>query len=168
MPNTPIENHPLIDTEHVYRADHPAYDKSQDTEGGTLILGNGHSVKIMAVFADWNDVPGLDMLGVHVKETGHFTHVTPADLGLDGIMTLTEPEPEPGQPETATLHRLYYVSEDMPVTTEEDRTWSVYDEFYAPDDMDNPVDNLGGVIVSGLSEDVAETVADDLYKRSQR
>jgi hypothetical protein len=33
------------------------------------------------VFANWNDVAGLDMLYVRCHQTGYATHVTPADLG---------------------------------------------------------------------------------------
>ncbi len=105
MPNTPLANHPLLGTTHTYRADLPPYDASQDTEGGTLVLGNGHTVTVMAVFTDWNDRPGLDILGVTVSETGYTTHVTPADLGLPTVHSYLvtpevepNPEPKPEQP----------------------------------------------------------------------
>lgn len=82
MPNFPIANHPLIETEHVFRADLPPYDAQTDRESGQLVVGPGHHVNVIAVFADWNGVAGLDMLAVLCRETGLTTHVVPADLGL--------------------------------------------------------------------------------------
>lgn len=85
MSNQRIEGHPLVGTAHVYRADQPPYDPAADTTPGQLVLGNGHHVEILAVFKNWNAVEGLDMLAVHVRETGTQTHVTPADLGLPAL-----------------------------------------------------------------------------------
>lgn len=85
MPNLQIDRHPLVGTEHVYRADLPAYDPESDTEPGQLVIGNGHHVTVLAAFKNWNDVAGLDMLAVRCHETGLLTHVTPADLGLAAL-----------------------------------------------------------------------------------
>jgi|APCry1669189034_1035192.scaffolds.fasta_scaffold377957_1 hypothetical protein len=82
MPNLPIATHPLIGTEHVFRADLPPYDAQTDREPGQLVVGPGHHVNVVAVFADWNGVAGLDMLAVLCRETGLTTHLVPADLGL--------------------------------------------------------------------------------------
>ena len=86
MPNIPISDHPLIGSTHVYRAGEEPYDPATDTDSGVLILGNGMEVTIKAVFTDWNDVKGLDMLYVYCHTTGYHTHVTPKDLGIDGII----------------------------------------------------------------------------------
>lgn len=85
MPNQQIDNHPLVGTEHVFRPDLPAYARESDTEPGTLVIGNGHRVTVLAAFKDWNDVPGLDMLYVHCHDTGMSTHVVPSDLGLAAL-----------------------------------------------------------------------------------
>lgn len=85
MANQQIDGHPLVGTEHVYRADLEPYDAASDTEPGTLVLGNGHHVQIRAAFKNWNGVDGLDMLYVRCHETGESTHVTPADLGLPAL-----------------------------------------------------------------------------------
>lgn len=82
MPNQAITGHPLVGTEHVYRADLPPYDPSVEPVPGTVVIAAGHYAVILAVFEDWNGVAGLDMLWVRCKETGLTTHVVPADLGL--------------------------------------------------------------------------------------
>lgn len=82
MPNQPIAGHPLLGTCHVFRADLPPYDPTADHEPGTLVIGNGHHAEVLAVFQNWNDVVGLDMLAVRCVETGESTHLTPDDLGL--------------------------------------------------------------------------------------
>lgn len=82
MPNQQLEHHPLVGTKHVFRADLEPYDPATDWEPGILVIGNGHHVEVLAVFKNWNDIAGLDMLFVNCQETGMSTHVTPADLGL--------------------------------------------------------------------------------------
>lgn len=82
MPNQQIPGHSLVGTHHVYRPDLEPYDATTDREPGTLVIGNGHHVEVLAVFNNWNDVDGLDMLFVRCGETGMYTHVTPADLAL--------------------------------------------------------------------------------------
>lgn len=86
MPNQPIDGHPLVGTSHIYRADLPPYDNAADTEPGVLIIGNGHTVEVLSVFKNWNDVSGLDMLYVRCAQTRESTHVTPADLGLPPLI----------------------------------------------------------------------------------
>lgn len=76
-----VFDHPLIGSTQVYRADAPPYVASEDTEPGTLIVGNGMAVKVVALFWNWNEVEGLDMAYVFCPETGEPTHVTPRDLG---------------------------------------------------------------------------------------
>lgn len=76
-----ISDHPLLNTERVYRADQPPYDASTDTEPGVLVVGNGMTVTVVGAFHTWNNVPGLDMLYVYCPTTGIHTHVTPRDLG---------------------------------------------------------------------------------------
>lgn len=85
MPNQSIPGHPLLGTVHVFRADLPPYDPAADREPGTLVIGNGHHAEVLAVFQDWNEVAGLDMLAVRCVETGESTHVTPAELGLPAL-----------------------------------------------------------------------------------
>lgn len=85
MPNQRIEGHPLVGTSHIYRPDLPAYDPETDTEPGTVVIANGFTVEVLAVFKNWNDVAGLDMLAVHCPETGLSTHVTPSDLSLPAL-----------------------------------------------------------------------------------
>ncbi len=165
MPNTPIENHPLIGTTHAYRADLPAYDASQDTEGGTLILGNGFLVTVRAVFADWNDVPGLDMLYVEVPETGHSTHVTPSDLGLPTVHSyLVTPEVEPEHKTfTVTATLTYdYDSRDGLVSTQQEAEDDMFQalggsvsprEFTIKVRGDGPVPETAKQILPGQSLD---------------
>lgn len=86
MPNQRIDDHPLVGTRHVYRADLPPYDAASDNEPGTLVIGNGHHVEVLAVFKGWNYVDGLDMFYVRCEETGLTTHVTPANLGLPALV----------------------------------------------------------------------------------
>jgi hypothetical protein len=86
VPNQRIEGHHLVGTRHTYRAEFPPHDPTTDREPGTLIIGVGHHVEILAVFANWNDVAGLDMLYVRCEETGQSTHVTPIDLGLPALV----------------------------------------------------------------------------------
>ena len=66
----------------TYRADAEKY---TGPIGDDLIVANGMSVTVLAVFADWNEVEGLEILAVRVPETGHTTHVTPGDLGLESL-----------------------------------------------------------------------------------
>nr|WP_296774213.1 hypothetical protein [Rhodococcus sp. (in: high G+C Gram-positive bacteria)] len=82
MANTAINDHPLIGTEHVFRADQPPYDPAEDNEPGHLVIGNGHHVTIRSVFHNWNAVEGLTMFYIRCHETGEHTHVTPDDLGI--------------------------------------------------------------------------------------
>lgn len=88
-----IASHTLLDTTRTYRADKPAYDPSKDTEPGTLVLGNGMEVRVIAAFYDWNGVKGLDMLYVFCPQTSMSTHVTPADLGwIEPLQDELQPE----------------------------------------------------------------------------
>lgn len=48
----------------------------------STVLCPGMSVNVAAVYHTWNGVLGLDMLYVYVADTGHYTHVTPKQLGL--------------------------------------------------------------------------------------
>ena len=64
MPNLQIANHPLVGTHHVFHPDLEPYDPTADREPGTLVIGNGHHVEVLAVFSDWNDVAGQDMIFV--------------------------------------------------------------------------------------------------------
>lgn len=82
MPNVPVENHSLEGCRFVYRGWETPYDPFTDDEPGTLILGNAMAVEVRKVFHNWNDVPGLTILYVHVPATGYHTHVTPKDLGI--------------------------------------------------------------------------------------
>lgn len=82
MPNYPISDHPLKGTTHIFKPNDKPYDGDTDTLPGRLIVGAGMTVIVKAVFHNWNDVPGLDMLYVFCTATGMHTHVIPADLGL--------------------------------------------------------------------------------------
>lgn len=86
MPNQRIEGHPLVGARRTYRGKY--YDPAVDKKPGSLVVGYGHHVEILAVFTNWNDVAGLDMLYVRCEETGQPTHVTPADLGLTPLSEL--------------------------------------------------------------------------------
>lgn len=86
MANTAIDNHPLLGTAHVFRADQTPYDPATDNEPGRLVIANGHHVTIRSVFRDWNGVEGLTMLYVRCDETREFTHVTPDDLGITDVV----------------------------------------------------------------------------------
>lgn len=78
--NTAIQGHPLIGAELTFRPDLPPYDPTLDTEPGVLIAGHGMTLYVLAVFHDWNAVPGLDMLYVRVLETGMTTHFSPREI----------------------------------------------------------------------------------------
>jgi len=80
-----IDDHAYIGERFTYRADATPYDAVTDTEGGTLVLGNGMSVVVRSAFHTWNGAGGLDMLYVYVPATGLHTHVTPGDLGLPAL-----------------------------------------------------------------------------------
>ena len=76
-----ISGHPLVGQVRVYRQDAPPYDAGADTSPGQLIIANGMTVEVCSVFWNWNEVPGLDMAYVYVKDTGEHAHVTPSDIG---------------------------------------------------------------------------------------
>ena len=78
--NKAIENHPLIGATFVFRPDLPPYDPARDSEPGTLVVGPGHHVTVLAVFSDWNGVEGLEVYWVQVRETGLRTHLTPREI----------------------------------------------------------------------------------------
>jgi hypothetical protein len=78
--NTPIPKHPLIGTEHVYKPDMP---NTQHLTDPRYVARCGDHVTVIAVFHDWNDVPGLTILYVHVNETGHSTHFSVGELGIE-------------------------------------------------------------------------------------
>lgn len=82
MPNQRIDGHALVGTRHLFRAAQSPYDPAADTEPGVLVVAPGHHVEVLAVFANWNGIDGLDMFYVRCEETGLSTHVTPADLGM--------------------------------------------------------------------------------------
>lgn len=82
MRNQPIENHPLIGSEVVYRPFHEPYDADQDTTPGALVAGNGMTVTILLVFHNWNSVEGLTVFYVYVHATGICTHFSESELGL--------------------------------------------------------------------------------------
>ena len=71
--------HACTGSEQVYL---PEWEKNTDDWEPGLIVAAGMRVVVLAAFRDWNGVPGLDMLYVHVADTGMRTHVIPADLGL--------------------------------------------------------------------------------------
>ncbi len=83
--NTPITGHRMVGEVHTYRPDLPVPDKKKID--ARTVVAPGMEVTIRAVFRDWNDVDGLDMLYVEVSETGYCTHVTPYDLGLRVVLT---------------------------------------------------------------------------------
>lgn len=80
--NHPIDGHPLVGTTHVFGADRVPYDPETDTEPGTLVVGNGMTMEVLAVFRNWNGYKGLDMIFALCYATGLRTHVTPDDLGV--------------------------------------------------------------------------------------
>ena len=82
MPNTPIDEHPLIGKSFVYRADGEPYIGEVDSN---LVVANGMCVTVLAAFTNWNDVEGLEILAVKVPDTGYTTHATPSDLGLSSL-----------------------------------------------------------------------------------
>lgn len=75
-----IPNHPLNGVRKALRGAQPVYDP--DTEGGVLVVAPGLECEIRAVFQNWSDVAGFDMLYVYCPSTRQVTYVTPADLGL--------------------------------------------------------------------------------------
>lgn len=79
MPNKPIENHRWLGRLATYLASHPNQWDGAMTPG--LVVAPGMQVIVLAAFANWNDVHGLDMLYVRVPITGMTTHITPSDLG---------------------------------------------------------------------------------------
>lgn len=83
--NKRIEGHPYLGREAVFQADLPPYDPTKDTEPGVLLVAPGMTVTILSAFRNWNGVAGLDILYARCHETGHSTHVTPDDLGLDAV-----------------------------------------------------------------------------------
>jgi hypothetical protein len=95
MRNTPVYLHPLMGQTFIYRPHEPVYERTEAEKdvrnvasmglGGTLVVAAGMRVGVKQVFRNWNDVPGLDMLYVHVFATGLNTHVTPFDLGLSPL-----------------------------------------------------------------------------------
>ena len=60
VPNQRIEGHRLVGTQHTYRAKY--CDPAVHKKPGSLVAEYGHHVEILAVFTNWNDVAGLDML----------------------------------------------------------------------------------------------------------
>ena len=78
--NVEIPNHPTIGQEFIFRPDLPPSDASKDFATGTVIAGHGHRLTVLAVFENWNGVPGLDMYYVHCHETGHNLHLSPSEI----------------------------------------------------------------------------------------
>lgn len=59
----------------------------------------------------------------------------------------------------------FYASQDVPQDRSEPlSTWSVYREEYAPNDLDNPLDDLTVMVVTVKNERLAHAVADYLYE----
>lgn len=93
--NRPVYSHDLVGgPTRIYRPDLPEYDPDT-AEPGTLVVGPGMPVGIKAVFYNWNNVPGLDMIYVYCFATGQHTHVTPFDLGLTPLEPDTNGGGEP-------------------------------------------------------------------------
>lgn len=86
MPNVPIVEHDLIGRKFIYRADIPALPPYK--YASALVIAPQMEVQVVSVFENWNDVKGLDMLFVFVKDTGLHTHVTPDSLGIKKITSL--------------------------------------------------------------------------------
>lgn len=80
--NQEIDNHPLVGVDAVYKEHETPTPRGGD---GRIVVGNGYPVTILAAFENWNAVEGLDMLYVSVPWTGHTTHLTPEDLGLNSV-----------------------------------------------------------------------------------
>lgn len=81
--NVALADHPLIGQTFTFRPDEPPYDPDTDREPGVLVIAPGMTAKVLSVFHDWNDVPGLTICYVLCEQTGMFTHLSPRELGLE-------------------------------------------------------------------------------------
>lgn len=81
MPNIPLDSHPLVGTEQTFAPDRPDMSGVPVTDPRT-IARPGDTVRVVSVFHDWNDVPGLTMCYVYVPATRYHTHLSPRDMGI--------------------------------------------------------------------------------------
>lgn len=79
MANVALAVHPLIGTTQTYRPDLP--DMTHLT--GDYVARNGDKVIVLKAFHNWNDVEGLTIFYVYVEGTGHHTHLSERELGLN-------------------------------------------------------------------------------------
>lgn len=114
-------------------------------DANTVYLASTDANGVLCVehVAPGNDVNGMAMVAHQYPDVIYFTVEAPAN------------------------HVSFYASQDVA----DDRsgalsTWSVYREEYAPDDPDNPIDDLTFLVATVADEDTAYALANHLYERN--
>jgi hypothetical protein len=82
MGNTPIPNHPIRGNEYTFRPSIASQPPDPAFVTSNTVIAPGMTFRVLDVFHDWNDVPGLTMLYGECLQTGYCTHVTPEDVAL--------------------------------------------------------------------------------------